>query len=165
MGEVGQILESLRDELLEIEVADLGNGLILFGEDELPLLSAKTPKGVTVKLLPTLDSYLMGYKERHRYLDHKHYEMVFDRSGNATSVILVDGRVVGVWDYLAKPEPSVVYYQLEKVGKRVRDAITASARRVGEFIAETEVAVRECERMTPLTDQTAGSMMSPLKGC
>ena len=32
---------------------------------------------------------------------------VFDRSGNATSVILVDGKVVGVWDFKGGEESFV----------------------------------------------------------
>jgi hypothetical protein len=107
----------------------------------------------------------MGYKQRDRYLDQEHYDLVFDRSGNATSVILVDGRVVGVWDFEDGKEPLAKVFLFQELGRSLRDGIYAEAEHLGEFIAETKVKIKECESMVPLTERTAGSMMSPLKGC
>jgi hypothetical protein len=55
-----------------------------------------TPDGV--RLLPVWDAYLMAYRERERYLLPEHAGFVYDRVGNATSVLLINGRVGGVWD-------------------------------------------------------------------
>jgi dUTPase len=107
----------------------------------------------------------MGYKERERYLDQAYNNLVFDRSGNATSAILVDGKVVGVWDFEEDEEPLVKIFLFQEIGKNLRDEIFTQAERLGEFIAEAKVKVKECESMVPLTERTAGSMMSPLKGC
>ncbi len=123
----------------------------------------KLPREPAINLLPSLDPYLMGYKERERYLEQEHYDLVFDRSGNVTSTILVDGRVIGVWDFAAGKEPLIKIFLFQEIGKSLRDAILTKAERLGEFIAEAEVKVEECESMVPLTDRTAGSVMSPLK--
>ena len=48
-------------------------------------------------LLPGLDPYIMGYKERSRFLHPCKYGKVFDRAGNALPTVLHDGRVIGVW--------------------------------------------------------------------
>jgi hypothetical protein len=49
----------------------------------------------------------MRCKDRSRFLDAGLNEMVIDRGGNVTSVVLVDGRVAGVWDLAEKPNPAI----------------------------------------------------------
>ena len=88
-----------------------------------------------VNLLPPLDPYLMGYKERERYLDNQHYNLVFDRSGNSTSTILVDGRVAGVWDFSDKPKPTVKVFLFHALEKKVLRVVESRARAIGKFIA------------------------------
>jgi hypothetical protein len=123
------------------------------------------PRAPVINLLPHLDPYLMGYKDRQRYLDMAYYDFVFDRAGNATSIILVDGIVVGVWDFEGGKEPLTKIFLFQEIGKDLRDEICAEAARTGEFIAEAETKVAECDAMIPMTERTMGSMMSPLKGC
>jgi hypothetical protein len=116
-----------------------------------------------VNLLPTLDPYLMGYKERDRYLDPERYHNVFDRSGNATSTILLDGKAFGVWGFAEDKIPSIKLSLFEKVEESVLNEIYLKAQKMGEFIAEKEVQVQECSSMVPLTRRTAGGVLSPLK--
>jgi len=49
-------------------------------------------------LLPVWDVYLMSHRDRRRYLSAEHRPYVVDPSGNVASVIVDDGRVVGIWD-------------------------------------------------------------------
>jgi len=106
----------------------------------------------------------MGYRKRERYVRPEYYNRIFDRSGNVTSTILLDGRVIGVWDF-EKPEPRVKIYLFEKVGRSVFGEICFKAQEIGKFIAGKEVPIRECSSMITLTQRTAGAVMSPLKGC
>ena len=115
-----------------------------------------------VNVLPSLDPYMMGYRDRDRYLHPKHYKMVFDRSGNATSIILLDGQVVGIWDL---EEPLVKIYYLKDVGRDVRKKVRTRASDMGKFITGMPVQIKVCDSMVPLPNRTAGSFMSPLKNC
>jgi hypothetical protein len=162
---VRRALEELEDQLVEVSVPEIGKGFFMLRVDLKQIEAIKPPHQPVINLLPSLDPYLMGYKQRARYLDQEHYDLVFDRSGNATSVILVDGRVVGVWDFEDGKEPLAKAFLFQELGRSLRDGIYAEAERLGEFIAETKVKIKECESMVPLTQRTAGSMMSPLKGC
>jgi hypothetical protein len=161
-------LRSLENLLAKVTVTGLGNDFTMLKSDVTLSGRAEIPNNPAVNLLPSLDPYLMGYKERARYLDERDYDYVFDRSGNATSTILVNGRVVGVWDLGHHPqdaeEPVVKLFFFREPSPRVRDEIYAQARDLGHFIAAREVQVRECDTMVPLTERTAGSMMAPLKG-
>lgn len=162
---VRKALQELEDQLVEISIPEIGEGLIMFQSDRERVEVVKLPREPVTNLLPSLDPYLMGYKERERYLDREHYDLVFDRSGNATSTILVNGKVVGVWDFEDGKEPLVKIFLFQDLRKTLRDEIFDKAERLGEFIAEAEVKVKACDSMVPLTERTAGSMMSPLKGC
>ncbi|HSG80306.1 MAG TPA: winged helix DNA-binding domain-containing protein [Acidimicrobiia bacterium] len=53
------------------------------------------PRGV--RLLPIWDALFVTWKDRSRFLPDGLTPYVYDASGNATSVVLVDGAVAGVW--------------------------------------------------------------------
>jgi hypothetical protein len=158
-------LKELEDQLVEVSIPEVGEGFIMLQSDRERMEAFKLPREPVINLLPCLDSYLMGYKERERYLAQQNYNLVFDRSGNATSIILVDGKAVGVWDFEDGKEPLAKIFFFQEIGKSLRDEILTRAECLGEFVVEAEVKVKECESMVPLTDRPAGSMMSPLKNC
>jgi len=162
---VRETLNNLKEQIVRVKISNLKGDFILLHSDENLIKNTSFPKRRTVNLLPSLDPYLMGYKERERYLHHKHYDKVFDRSGNATSTILLDGRVVGVWDFTEDAEPTVKIFLFEEAEGSVLREIYLKAQKIGKFIAEKEVQIKECNSMVPLTHRTAGAVMSPLKGC
>lgn len=161
---VREALDDMGKDIEEIDVPDIKGSLCMYASDR-ELLEDQAARKPVVNLLPVLDPYLMGYKQRERYLADEYYGYVFDRSGNSTSTILMDGRVVGVWDMQEDEEPTAKLFLFEEVAKKIKERIEARAREVGQFIVEGDVGVRWCESMAPLTKRTAGSMMSPLKGC
>lgn len=161
-----QALQNLQEQLARVAITDIEGELLLLRSDEALLNAAAPPASPIVNLLPPLDPYLMGYKERARYLDERHRDKIFDRSGNATSTILVDGRAVGVWDFEDAERPGLKLFLLEKIARAALDGVYAQAQRLGLFLAGREVQVSECDAMLPLAEQSAGSFMSPLKkGC
>jgi len=162
--QVRHALNNLQEQSTHIRISDLERDFIMLRSDEDLLKDMSLPQRRVVNLLPTLDPYLMGYKERGRYLNYEHYDKVFDRSGNATSTILLDGRV-GVWDFAEDTEPTVKIFLFEEVGGSVLREIRLKARRIGRFIADKEVKIKECDSVVPLTQRPAGAVMSPLRGC
>ncbi len=162
--QVRQALVRIQEQTSRIKISGLKGDFIMFRSDErLPKVMNISQK--TLNLLPSLDPYLMGYKERSRYLDREHYEKVFDRSGNATSTILLNGRVIGVWDFAENADSIVKLFFFEEVEQKVHQETCVRAKRIGEFMADAEVQVKECDFMIPLTRRTAGAVMSPLKDC
>ncbi len=162
MTEVRRILQSLARETVEVEIPELKGSYVMLAEDIAALERFRPSRQPAVNLLPPLDPYLMGYKERERYLDSEHYYLVFDRSGNSTSTILVDGRVAGVWDFSDKPRPTVKLFFFHELEKTTLSVVQSTARAIGQFIADETVAVEMCDQMVPLTQRNAGGFMSPL---
>jgi hypothetical protein len=162
MTEVRRMLQSLAHETTEVAIPELKETYLMLAADADDLERFEPSGGSVVNLLPASDPYLMGYKERERYLDYKYYELVFDRSGNGTSTILVDGRVVGVWDFSEVPKPTVKLFLFHKLEKKLLRAVESRARAMGKFIGDKTVAIEMCDQMVPLTQRTAGRFMSPL---
>jgi hypothetical protein len=82
--------------------------------------------------------------------------------GNATSTILHNEKVIGVWDF---EEPRVKLYTFESIRQSVLKRVHSKAVEVGLFISGKEAAVDICDVMVPLTKRTAGGVMSPLRCC
>ncbi|HEX9124314.1 MAG TPA: winged helix DNA-binding domain-containing protein [Actinomycetota bacterium] len=123
---------------------------------------AASPTG-QVSLLPVLDPYLQGYRNRERCVDPPLLPFVVDRGGNTTSVILIDGRAAGVWDFVAKPSPEVRLFFFDSLDAQTRRRVRTLAAELAGFLTDHPVPVVERNRMTPLTQRTAGRFLSPLK--
>ncbi len=54
-----------------------------------------TPSGV--RLLPIWDTLFVTWKDRSRFIPEELLPYIYDASGNATSAVLMDGIVAGVW--------------------------------------------------------------------
>ena len=163
MTEVRRILQTLARETAEVGIPELKATCVMLAADRAALERFEPSGQPAVNLLPALDPYLMGYKERERYLDSQHYDLAFDRSGNSTSTIMADGRVVGVWDFSEKPKPTVKLFMFRDVEKKVLRVVESCARAMGRFIVDQPVAVEMCNQMVPLTQRNAGGFMSPLR--
>ena len=152
---IQEALKKLKEQIVQVEIEGLKDGFIMLQSD-MALKMTAPHKIRVVNLLPALDSYIMGYKQRERYLSYQHYDKLFDRSGNATSTILLDGRVVGVWDFKEGKEPVVKILLFEEAENSVVTEIYSKAQKIGEFIAGKEVRIKECDSTIPLPRRTAG---------
>jgi len=162
-GDVRKALDDMEEKIRYMEIERLEGDFIVLNSDEKKLKNTRESKTPTINILPELDPYPMGYKERARYLDYDKFEYIFDRSGNITSTIMFDGRVVGIWDATEKKEPLVKFHLLEKIDGDSKRVIKEEAAKVGAFITEKEVKVMEVKKMVPLPERTAGGFMSPLR--
>jgi hypothetical protein len=125
------------------------------------IMHATRPKRTQVSLLAALDPYAMGFRRRGRLLHPDRQDFVYDRSGNATSVALVDGRVAGVWDVLT-PGTEVGFFPFNTLTSPVADQIRVELGRMGSFFTGTAVEVRWVSEMVPLTERRAGWALKPL---
>ena len=73
------------------EIEEGTDGHLFAGERRRP------PAPLVVRLLPIFDTALLTHADRSRIVDDDRLPFVYDRGGNATSVIVVDWRAAGVW--------------------------------------------------------------------
>jgi hypothetical protein len=154
-------LDNLQAQIEQVRISNLASEHILLKSDVKNLKDSKLPRSRSVNLLPNLDPYLMGYKDRERYLPQEYRDKVFDRGGNVTNTILLDGRVAGVWDLAEEKKPILKILLFARVEGSALKQIYLEAKRIGIFMVGNEVEVRECGSMIPLTRKTAGGLCLP----
>ncbi|MFX1448733.1 MAG: winged helix DNA-binding domain-containing protein [Promethearchaeota archaeon] len=164
-SQVNTALIQLEDQIQLIKIGNLDLDYIISKEDLNKLIMDNSIKKKTINLLPRLDPYLMGYKDRDRYINPDDFEYIYDRSGNATSTILLDGKVIGIWDVVEKPVPLLKLYLFKKIEEPIMKKIILEGNRIGKFITGQDIDIKKCKKMTPLTKRTMGGFMSPLKDC
>lgn len=138
MRQSKDILERLQSSTIQLEILGLHGSHVMLASGCEALDCPIPTLEPMVSLLPSLDSYIMGYKERERYLGPENRRYVFDRSGNATSTILISGRIAGIWDFI---EPSVALFLFDALPTSVSEIVEDKAKQLGEFISEHEVRV------------------------
>ncbi|MBN2213101.1 MAG: winged helix DNA-binding domain-containing protein [Bacteroidales bacterium] len=109
-----------------------------------------------------MDPYIMGYKIRRRFIDEAFYDYVFDRFGNASPVIVLNGAIIGVWD-VADDKNLVKFFLFNQMQDDIYEKVIETGISVGRFYCEREVDIMEVRSMIPVKKLTAGSFMSPLK--
>ncbi len=134
------------------------------GMYDLPGLKPAPPPG-GLRLLPIWDTALVTQKSRRRMVDPDRYPYVYDASGNVTSAIVSDARVVGVWDrdgdnnrieikvaFFEPPDPSEI------------DGVESEAAAIANAVGAAEVTVAVVDRVVDLTSASRNRFMSPLSG-
>jgi hypothetical protein len=94
--------------------------------DDLRRLRAARSKPLPVRLLPYFDSYLLGHRAREHLVALRHHKTVYSKAGWIAPVVLVDGRVAGVWAHA-----------------RERDRLVVRVTRFGAVSARTAAGIRE----------------------
>jgi len=139
-GEAQRALSARGEQVVQLDIPTLGAGYWLLASDLPALLSTPRLDDGAVQFLPSLDGYIMGYKDRRRFLDPQHYDQVFDRSGNAYATVWVDGLVVGVWREADGGIEVLVWED------RAATQVAAEAARLGLFIRQAD---GDCTRGAP----------------
>jgi hypothetical protein len=157
-------LQHMRGEVIRVQIANREDSFLMLNtEAEACQQESPLPQSV-VNLLPSHDPYLLGYQDRSRYIEARYADRAFDQTGNVTSTILLNGRVIGVWDLIAE-NCLVKLFLFQTVNDEARAAIEAAAQQIGRFMCCDTVAIQWVVNMPPLTRQPLGSVISPLRNC
>jgi hypothetical protein len=103
-------------------------------------MQSLSPTGV-VRLLPMFDAYTHGLLDFDPLLPSAVKRLVFRPQGWISAVVLVDGRISGVWEYRFKKSSTVVDVRMfASPTASVREAIVVEAERLNDFL-NTSVSV------------------------
>jgi winged helix DNA-binding protein len=107
-----------------------------------PAAKAASPRAY---LLPAFDEYTVAYKDRSAALDPMYARQVFSVNGIFSPIIVVDGKIVGVWkrklrkgnlkkDRLKKDALAIAPSPFAKLDQAETRAFAAAANRFGKFL-------------------------------
>jgi len=96
----------------------------------------------SVKLLPMFDVYVLTQSRNlEPVLAREHKDKVFRPAAWVSAVVLVDGRIEGVWEYKVKTSSTTVKVRMfAPQTESVREAIVSEAERLNDFL-DTRVVV------------------------
>ena len=107
---------------------------------------------------------MVAYRERGHLVDSDRHRFVYDRFGNATSVVLDGGRVVGVWDLGRSDRPMRIRVApLESWHSSVWEAVEGRAHRIGAMVGTDDVGIEKVNRPVDLITAPRNRFLSPLK--
>ncbi len=96
----------------------------------------------SVRLLPYFDTYLLGHRERGHLLGAKHRSKVYRPQGWIAPVVLVDGRIAGVWEHAREKNIlRVKVTKFESISRRVTAGIREEAEALGQFLGMSNLKI------------------------
>jgi uncharacterized protein YcaQ len=126
-----QIFKELGDEIEPVDVEGWKAWALVSSRQQIEQAEATS----AVRLVPGFDPYTIAvYRHRQTRLPEKYKARVYRQAGWISAVVLVGGRMVGVWEYKKKRSRTDVKVKLfEKVDEAIKTGIEAEAQRIGKF--------------------------------
>lgn len=112
------------------------------------------PVANRVNLLPAWDAYPMGYADRSRLGRPDAVAAAFDRTGNSLPIVLVEGRIAGLWDFrLSRADVITIDVNMfEGAGGRLWEDIEAEAGAIAALFQARSLRITRAERRLATTE-------------
>ncbi len=95
LGEARAAWQHISGQLIEVK---LGGSSAWMLKTQAAWLDKASPRRPIVRLLPSYDTYLLGYRRRDLALAPKHAKRIHPGGGLLHPALLVDGRAIGTWN-------------------------------------------------------------------
>jgi hypothetical protein len=142
----------------------LGDGLLIPPGDVRAFEGTRSVAN-RVNLLPAWDAYSMGYPgpSRTRFADPELLPYLYDKGGNAAPVILIEGRVAGLWDFTLTDRRMEIRIGLfEDPSPRALAAVEAEAGLVAGFFNARDTIIKRVKVGSPIAQRGQGAHLKPL---
>lgn len=118
-----------------------------------------------IQLLPPWDPYTLGWRCRRRIADKEVLPFIFDAHGNASSVIIDMGCVIGLWQFRDAEVNTLEYHIFQRYQGRkgaVLQKLDDWTRIIGQLTGAGSVNIIERKLPDPLSERPSGSFLWPL---
>lgn len=126
---------SLTDCKKAIELASNELNQMKFSEELYYTVESDSVDGDSILLLPSFDEFLIAYKDRSPSIENEFTSAAFTRNGIFNPIVVVNGRVVGVWKRTVKSDKvlvDVAYFY--KIAATQRQQVQNRAEQYAAFI-------------------------------
>jgi hypothetical protein len=134
MSRVKELQESLQTEhdVMQFEIEHSNHLLLAEDYEE---LAGNDVVGLNVRLLPGFDPYLLAHAVKDHLVEPANYKQVYRNQGWISAVILVNGKVAGVWSCGARRGRTAVDIRpFKKLSAAVRAKIDDEAASLAKFM-------------------------------
>ncbi len=116
-----------------------------------------------VRLLPVWDVMMVAYRNRDRLFDPSYAPLTHDRFGNATSLVMDKGKVVGQWDLGSSDDPlAIKVAPFSDWSKRLWNDVEHQAGRIANLIGTESVELIPVDEPVDLLDSSRNRFLAPL---
>jgi uncharacterized protein YcaQ len=131
---------SLDDELATVSVDGMSQSVL---RRDLAALIDHAPDG-SLRLLPNFDPFLLAHATKDHLVEKRHYKRVYRNQGWITPVVLVDGRVAGIWSAETRGRAVAVDVQMfAPLSRATRACIERETAALAAFLgAKRDVRIR-----------------------
>ncbi len=125
------IWQRLQPEMETISVEGIDAAVL---QSDLPTLQAASLASQVLHLLPSFDVYLLGHRSKSHLVADDHYKRVYRAAGWLSPVLLIDGRIAGVWSYTRRGKLLQVSIEpFETISKRQQTRIERRGQEIAGF--------------------------------
>lgn len=99
--------------------------------DDLDFLRRNPARAPSLRLLPYFDVYLLAHAGKDHLIDPRYYKRVYRNQAWISPVVLVNGRIAGVWSFARAGKKTVFSAELfEKLPKTLRECMEEEGERL-----------------------------------
>lgn len=134
-------------------------------KETVELLRRKDQPEEEIELLPPWDPYTLGWRCRKRLADKEILPYVYDTNGNATSVIIDNGKVIGLWQFRDNEKNMLEYHIFARYAERKRVVMQKMedwTRAIGKLSGCAVVNIIERKLPETMQERPLGSFLWPL---
>ena len=145
-------VESYRDDMIGLK-------------ETVELLRRRTPLEEEIQLLPQWDPYTLGWRCRKRVADKEWLPFIYDPWGNAVSVIVDCGKVVGLWQFRDNEINMLevhIFAPLRERRNAILQKVEDWARSLTNLTGSLCANIVERPLPAPLAERPQGSFLWPL---
>jgi uncharacterized protein YcaQ len=135
MKEAKPLWDSMRDEMTEVSVEGEANRCL---RKSLPQLKDDGFSRPVLRLLPHFDPYLLAHASKDHLVGEKHFKRIYRASAWISPVVLLNGRVAGIWSSSIDSKSLAIKVELfEKLSAVARTQLHEEATRLGGFLGKS----------------------------
>ncbi len=141
LGDAKEVWRTAGDRVVPVACAGAPAWILRRDRDE--LTTATLGDRPSVRLLPHFDAYLLGHRDHANVVAREHRHRVYRPQGWVSPVVLLDGRVAGVWE--ANPKGRVLRVRVEPFVRLPRAAeplLRNESLALGTFLGYRESVLR-----------------------
>ncbi len=139
LQEAREIWARQQSDIVPVSVEGWKAGLLQEDLEELTQAALERP---VVRLLPYFDTFLLGHKQREHLVTKEQHTTVYRAQGWIAPVVLVNGRVAGVWkNTLEKHRLRVQVTKLGPIPRPIAARIREEALDLGRFLGASNIDV------------------------
>ncbi len=137
-----RLFDLVEDEITQVDVEGYTASVLSKDIDKIRKISHVN----SVRLLPSFDSYVLGFRPREILVPKKYLPMVFRQQAWISPVLLVNGKVEGIWEIPRKTPTKLIVKLFTRLSAIKKGELTREVNRLGEFLErKLSLSFIQCE--------------------